>query len=107
MPTGPTLDKALAKHKIPFVRFGEHRIRIDDRLDIFERTRRGGFSYHDLTTDERGKRYDDLEKFVFGRICTQKRTAATKDEFVKALVNIGWERSEAEREYIKVVKRGA
>lgn len=102
-----SIDRVLEKHKIPFVRFTEHHIRIDGRLDIFERSRRSGFSYHDLTSDERGKRYDGLEKFVLDRIGTQSRTAATKEEFVRALVDIGWERGEAEAEYIKAVKRGA
>jgi hypothetical protein len=101
-----TIDAILSKHGLPFLRFSEHHVRIDGRLDIFERSRRSGFSYHDLTTDERGMQYDGLEKFVLARIGTQTRTAATKEEFVRALVGIGWERGEAEAEYIKAVKRG-
>lgn len=102
-----TIDAVLTKKGIPFMRFTEHHVRIDGRLDIFERTRRSGFSYHDLVTDERGKGYEELEKFVLRRIGSKTRTAATKEEFVRALVDIGWERSEAEREYVKAVKRGA
>ena len=99
-----SIDKILAKKGVAFIRFSEHHLRIEERLDIFERSRRGGFSYHDLITDERGKRYDDMEKFIFGRLGMQKRTAATKEEFVKALVDIGWARGEAEAEYVKVVR---
>jgi len=98
------LEGTLERRKIPLVRFSEHHIRIDGQLDIFLRTRRSGFSYHDLVTGERGLRYEDPEDFALAYLARSSRTSATKEEFVEGLVNVGWNRGDAEAEYIKAVR---